>query len=315
MERKDPLRNLLFVFFGCLCVVLLASLAQGAPQQGPLAVVPSAPSTALLARPRAEMWAPPDLDANVPLVNSKSCSLSTVVSQAGRAIQQVLGNLDRFTAKEFVEHQSVNGAGKLARVQTRTFDYLVAIEPGRSGYLRVEEFRNHNGAPAQFWDRVSTQGIPVLVLVFHPRYAPDFQMKCEGLGTWQGQPAWQVRFEQRADRPNHLSAVIVKNRSYTVNLRGRAWILADSYQVAGLETDLVEPIPAIKLRLEHMNVEYGPVTFPGRKTKLWLPAKAELFLDFAGRRLYRRHSFTDFTLFSVDVNQRIASPTGTDLLE
>jgi hypothetical protein len=223
--------------------------------------------------------------------------------------------LDRFTARESVEHQSVNRGGKLARMQSRQFDYLVAIEPGRGGYLSVEEYRSSKGVAAQFWDQVSTQGIPVLVLVFHPKYAPDFDMKCEGLGAWQGQPAWQVRFEQRTDRPNHLSAVIVKGRAHSVRLRGRAWILASNHQVARLESDLAETIPEIKLRREHMNVEYRSVTFPARKTQLWLPHSAELFLDFAGRRFYRRHSFTDFTLFSVDINQQVASPVANALLE
>ena len=73
-----------------------------------------------------------------------------------------------------------------------------------------------------------------------------------------------------------------------------------------METDLADTIPAIQLRLEHMNVEYRPVAFPARRTELWLPASAELYLDFAGRRFYRRHSFTDFTLFSVDVQQKFA---------
>jgi len=285
-ERQDGARNL---------------LAQ--PNRSPL------PAREL--RRPGDVWVPSDIDARVPPVTQgQSCSLQEVLAGAGRRIQELVRNLDRFTATEFVEHQSVSGAGKLGRPQSRKFEYLVSIAPGRGGYLSVQEFRSRTPQTEQFPDQVATEGTPSLVLVFHPLYARDFDMHCEGLGSWQGQPAWQVRFERRSDRPNPMSNVVVGGRSYNIRLRGRAWILDGSYQVARLETDLAETLPKIRLRLEHMNVEYRPVAFPGRQVELWLPSSAELYLDFSGRRFYRRHSFTDFTLFSVDVEQEIGGPAG-----
>jgi hypothetical protein len=172
----------------------------------------------------------------------------------------------------------------------------------------MQEFRSRVPNSEQFPGRLATEGTPGLVLVFHPAYARDFDMKCEGLGSWQNQPAWQVRFERRTDRQNYMSNVVVGGRTYSIRLRGRAWILADSYQVARLETDLADAVPAIRLRLQHMNVEYRPVVFPGRQLELWLPSSAELYMDFVGRRFYRRHSFSEFTLFSVDVDQQFRGP-------
>ena len=292
-----------------------AQSARVAPPDGGtpgLAALPyRSPLPARELRRPGDVWVPPDIDAVVPPVtHSEACSLPEVVTGAGRRIQELVSNLDRFTATEFVEHQSVNGAGKLGKAQNRKFDYVVSIGPGRGGYLSVQEYRSRAPNPQQFPDQVSTEGTPSLVLVFHPLYARDFEMKCEGLGAWRGQPAWQVRFEQRRDRQNHLSNVVVGGRMYSIRLRGRAWILGDSYQVARLETDLADTIPAIKMRLEHMNVEYSPVAFPGRQTELWLPSSAELYLDFSGRRFYRRHSFSDFTLFSVQVDQQFGRLAG-----
>lgn len=266
-----------------------------------------------LRRP-GDAWVPPDIDAVVPPVaRGEACRLPEVLAGAGRRIQELVSNLDRFTAVEFVEHQSVSRSGNLGRAQNRKFEYLVSIGPGRNGYLSVQEYRSRAPNPQQFPDQVATEGTPSLVLVFHPLYARDFEMKCEGLGSWQGQPAWQVRFEHRPDRQNHMSNVVVHNRLYSIRLRGRAWILDGSYQVARLETDLAETIPAIKMRLEHMNVEYRPVAFPERQTELWLPSIAELYLDFDGRRFYRKHSFRDFTLFSVDVEQEFLNRSGAAL--
>jgi hypothetical protein len=260
-----------------------------------------------------EPWASPDIDANVPVPAVKAgtpCSLSDVLEQAGERVEALVGNLDRFTATEYVEHQSADRTGRLGNVQTRRFEYAVSIRPGEGGYLGIQEYRNRVSNRDQFPDGVTTEGTPSQVLVFHPLYAGDFDMECEGLGEWQGQPAWQVHFEQRRDRTNSLSNVVMEDMLYSVRMRGRAWILADSYQVARLETDLAAPVPALRLNVEHMSVEYRPVRFSARQIELWLPALVEMYVDFSGRQFYRRHRFTNFTLFSVDVNQQIAIPAG-----
>ena len=42
---------------------------------------------------------------------------------------------------------------------------------------------------------------------------------------------------------------------------------------------------------------------------LRLPRSAELFFDFNGRRIHRRHHFDDYRLFSVDERQTISEPS------
>jgi hypothetical protein len=91
-------------------------------------------------------------------------------------------------------------------------------------------------------------------------------------------------------------------------VRGRAWIATDSCPVAALETDLVAPLPAIQLKAEHDVIEYAPVKFSKNNQELWLPASAELFLDFHGHRIHRRHYFRDYLLFSVEETQKISDP-------
>jgi hypothetical protein len=254
-------------------------------------------------------WMPQDIDQQVPaVVAGRDCSLPDVLSQAGKRIQDLVDNVNRFAATEVVEHQAVSSSGRLGRPETRTFNYVVSLAQATNGYMTVQEYRN--GGSDQTPGNVATMGTPSVVLIFHPRYVPDFLMKCEGLGAWQGQPAWQVRFEQRANRTNHMSVLIIGGTPFNVRLRGRAWILADSYEVARMETDLVEQIPKIRLRLEHQAIEYGPVDFPGTKVKLWLPSSTELYMDFMGHRFYRRHSFAGFKLFSVQVQQQFGNPAG-----
>jgi hypothetical protein len=256
-----------------------------------------------------ERWLPPDIDRVVPPVGAGvACSLPAVLQGAGKRIQELVQNVDRFTATEVLSHQEVDRAGKPGRPTVVKFDYLVSMTESHDGYMNVEELRDRSRSLDRFPAHIATTGTPSLVLIFHPHYIGDFKTNCEGLGDWHGQPAWQVRFEQRADRLNRSCTFVVDGRAYDARLRGRAWILANSFQVARLETDLMEPIPKIRLRTDHEAIEYSPVSFSGNKFSLWLPSNVELFMDFRGHRFYRKHAFTNFMLFSVDTQSQISQP-------
>jgi hypothetical protein len=272
------------------------------------------PAAAALAPPlgkraKADLWYPPDIDRVVPQVApGTTCPLSDVLSKAGKRIEELVQNVDKFTATEVVEHQRVDRSGRLGIPEIRKFNYLVTIAKAPSGYMNVEEYRNGGSASERFPDQIGTIGTPSLVLIFHPHHAQDVQMTCEGLGEWRGRPAWQVRFEERRDRRNSISAVEMQSTSFNLRLHGRAWILADSYQVARLESDLAEEIPKIRLRLQHQNIEYRAVRLPEAKREIWLPSSSELYLDFLGHRFYRRHTFTDLKFFSVKTQQTFGEP-------
>ena len=267
------------------------------------------PSASDDTRTRANAWVPPDVDRSVPEVTpGVTCPLSSVLSEAGKRIEELVRNVDKFTATEVVEHQSVDRSGRLDSPKSRKFNYLVTMARTRSGGVNVEEYRNGGSAPDQFPDNIATVGTPSLVLIFHPHHINDFDMKCEGLGEWRGKPAWQVRFEELPTRRNSMVVVQIGTASFSPRLRGRAWILADSYQVARLESDLVDQIPKIRLRLQHEEIEYRPVPLPDSKQEIWLPWSTVMYMDFIGRRFYRRHSFTDLKFFSVKVQQTFGEP-------
>jgi hypothetical protein len=119
-----------------------------------------------------------------------------------------------------------------------------------------------------------------------------------------------VHFRQRNDKPSTIRSYKIgfNGSAHPVALKGRAWIAADTYQVLGLETDLIAPLPEIRLATDHTIIEYGPVHFQNDKVDMWLPQSAEVFYDWKGRRGHRRHSFSNYLLFSVGDSQRISAP-------
>jgi len=268
-------------------------------------------TTAASALPLPSSWLPPDVDDKVPPVEQgTACALQDVLQKAGKQAQVFVKNVERFTANEFLKHEAVNKWGIAGSPETRKFDYVVAIEELRPGFLSVEEYRGNNSSASEFPGGVATNGLPALMLIFHPYNAVNFEMTCEGLTRWNGKPAWQVHFRQRKDKPNTMRAYRfgMDGPSYPVALKGRAWILADSFQVARLETDLIAPVPEIKLFADRTAIEYGPVRFQKRNVEMWLPQSAEVFYDWRGKRIHRRHSFSNYMLFAVDEKQRISEP-------
>lgn len=261
--------------------------------------------------PLSSSWLPPGVDDKVPPVEpGAACALNEVIEQAGKRIQEFVSNVDRYTATESLTHQSVNKWGLASESEGRKFGYLAAISEVRPGFFNVEEYRSVAGFPGQFPGGVETRGLPALVLIFHPDNVGNFDFACEGLAQRSGGLAWQVHFRQRPDRPNTMKRYRIgaEGQSYPVAIKGRAWIAADTYQVVRLETDLIAPMQMIRLNADRTVVEYGPVHFRQRQLDMWLPQTADVYFDWQGHRIHRRHSYSDYLLFSIDDKQQIASP-------
>jgi tetratricopeptide (TPR) repeat protein len=259
----------------------------------------------------ASNWLPPDVDEKVPPVETgATCNLDEVIQKAGSQLEAFVHDVDRFTATETLTHESINKYGIASSPEKRKFDYLVSIEEVRKGYLSVTEYRNGGGAQAEFPDGIVTNGLPATVLVFHPYYSANYEMRCEGLARANGTLAWQVHFRQMPGKPNAIRSYQsgMHGPSYSVGLKGRAWISADNYQVIRMETDIVAPLPQIRLLAEHTAIGYGPVQFEKDGVNLWLPQTAEIYFAWMGHQVHRRHSFSNYLLFGIDEKQRIAAP-------
>jgi tetratricopeptide (TPR) repeat protein len=264
------------------------------------------------ALPMASKWLPPDVDEKVPPVESgAACAVDDVVKNAGKQLMELVTDVDRFAATESLVHESIGRSGLASYPEKRKFAYVVSIQEVQHGYLNVEEYRNGSGgSTADFPDGVATNGLPALVLIFHPYSAANFEMTCEGLARWNGGLAWQVHFKQRTDKPNTIKRYRIgaDGPSYPVALKGRAWISADNYQIVRLETDLVAPVPQIRLLADHTAIEYGPVRFAKSNVNMWLPQSAEVYYDWKGKRIHRRHSFSEYMLFGIEDKQKITVP-------
>lgn len=281
-------------------------------QAAPVALIISSAASgagASDARLSVPAWGPPGVDDEKPvLATGTVCPSDVVIEKAGRRVKQLVDNLSSFEATEDVLHEDLDELGRPTSKETRKFDYMASISEPLPGFLKADEYRNGLTDQGGFSDHIVTSGLPTLAFVFHPDMRGSFDLVCEGLSDWQGEATWLVHFRQRPDRPSHLQSFQFDDGSVAVDLKGRAWISANTYQIVRLEADLVNPNRQIQLFTEHQTVEYGPVQFKKRNMELWLPVSADLYMDFRRQRYHRRHSFSHYLLFSVGSSQKISQP-------
>jgi tetratricopeptide (TPR) repeat protein len=253
-------------------------------------------------------WQPPAIDQNKPSVAASVGCPADIVEMTGNRVEEFVEDVSRIAAIEHLLHEQLDEMGDALTKETRTFNYVAAFAESKQGSIAVDEYRQEHLGLADFPDQISSSGFATLALVFHPKMRDSFEMVCEGLGELRGQPTWLVHFRQREDRPAQMHDYRVGGELYSLKLKGRAWITANKFQIVRIESELVSPVPQIRLAGEHQVVEYGPVPFAKKKVELWLPQSAEIYLDFRRHRYYRKHSFDHYMLFAVDADEKRKAP-------
>jgi hypothetical protein len=257
---------------------------------------------------RSLTWDPPNIDSPVRSANSSPpCVLADVLGKVGARTNELVTDLQNFTAEEKIAYATSGIEGFFLDRGSEKFDYVVSLSHAE-GIPVVQENRN----PARGSDPsvVATvdRGLPEMALMFLPNMQDDYEMKCEGISEWKGQPTWVVHFQQRLDKPSRTFSLHGESDVYPAPLKGHAWIAPDSGEVLHLETGLMKEIPVTKVHHWYVAIDYGPVQFPARDVRIWLPQIAESYYDFGDHRIVIYHAFTNFMLFWTQTDLKIGKP-------
>jgi hypothetical protein len=294
--------TMLYVGFVCALASALLTTSRALPAQ-----VPEGAGNNL--KNRSLKWVPPQVDA--PLgsrVSSRPCVLSDVLQQAGARANELYASLESFSAQERIEYQAWDHMGYLQDARAGTFDYVVLFQLTLGGTTVEESRRPEHGSPLLV---VFTQeiGLPEMALMFLPEMQDEYEMSCEGLVEWNGRRTQVVHFLHRKDKPSHtLSFRNSTGAVYPAKLKGRAWIAADSGEVMHMELSLMEEIPQVKVRRWYLSIKYAPVQFHTQNVRMLLPQTVDAYCDFEDHRTIVYHTFSDFLLFSVQIDQKTEKP-------
>lgn len=252
-------------------------------------------------------WGPPGVDDVKPSVAAGvACPYDQLMEMSGARVKQLVDSISQFAATEDMLHEQLDPAGTPLTKVNRKYDYAASITEAIPGYLQIDEYRNDRYGIPDLPDRIVTTGFISLALIFHPSMRENYEITCEGLGDWHGHATWLMHFRQRDDKPSRLADLVVGGNTYPINLKGRAWITADSFQIVRIESELSKSLPV--LAVQHQIAEYGPVHFQKKNIDLWLPQNVDLFFELNKHRYYRRQTFDHFMLFATNAEEKQQVP-------
>jgi hypothetical protein len=259
-------------------------------------------------------WNPPQIDARIkPLLPDPPCVLPAALQKAAERADALFSGLKGFTAREDIQFQESRFRQTdqnfiAVKDFARSYNYTVFFRSTPTGFVPQDSRTARSGDQAEE-AFAQDLGLPTLALIFLAGMQPDYDFKCEGTVEWNGKPAWVVRFKQRKDKPHRTTTFRGANRNYPASVRGRAWILTESGEVAHMETMLMEPVLEVGIENLYLSIDYAPVFFPAKNLRLLLPRTVDTYTEYPEWRTIAYHSFSEFKLFGADISIK---PTAAD---
>jgi len=136
-----------------------------------------------------------------------------------------------------------------------------------------------------------------------------FGMNCAGLERLARSGELDSGLQAAGRQTNRLQSYKIGQMVYPVKLKGRAWITADNYQIVHIESEMVRPMPEIKLLSEHQIVEYGRRPLREEEHLASGCRKRRDLFRLPQHRYYRAPQFFGrYMLFSVGTEEKTKEP-------
>jgi hypothetical protein len=250
-------------------------------------------------------WTPPNVDARLKsLATTPPCDLATVIGNTSGSSLVLDSNLEKFTAREFIDYRRLDNNGFPTDSNSGSFDYVYWVQHQWGGTVSRESRYPVKGSAA-FRESRQDVGLASLGLIFLPDLLTDYEMKCEGLENREGQSFWVIHFQHRKDRP---SRTLELTDGYRGKIKGRAWISREDFQVNHLEAKLMGDVPSLRLQELAVSVDYTFVQRPSKNPGVWLPKRIVAYWTFDTYRLIIAHTFSDYQFFEIQTEEKIQQP-------
>jgi len=239
--------------------------------------------------------------------------LGSILRAVGEKIAELYRNLPDTVSIEKLEQARVNHAGEPDVVLRQKFHYLCLIAAQPWGPV-IDEYRGDSkgnlAVPSGLkQDLMLTSGFVAAPLLLHPAYQDGSTFRYLGRQKTKGSTTYVVAFAQNPARARMYGSFKSSKSYKLIYLQGLAWIDDTTHQVVRLKTDLLAPLPQIKLNQETTEINFREVGFDGSAQKFWLPCDVTVSIAWAGRHLRNRHQYSDFMVFNVEQKNIIGVPT------
>ena len=238
--------------------------------------------------------------------------LPTILTATEAKILEMTQSFPNTISEESIHQEKLSNKGKYRGSQDQSFRYLCML-PTRSWGPAFKEYRadkvGGEAMPKGMDDGfMLTRGFTSAVLVFHPTYHNESQFRYLGREKVDGIDTYVVAFAQLPTKAHLVGNFQSGRTSMTTFTQGIAWIDPASYRILRLHTDLLRPLPELRLESESLDINFSEVHFKHSQTAVWLPSHVEVTIDWNGRMLRNTHAYSDFKIFNVDASEKIGAP-------
>jgi hypothetical protein len=262
------------------------------------------PLTSVISQPVSE------LERSVPSLAGMKADSGPLPGGMDELLKQVGVNVERFfndvsstLATEEVRMAALDSRGRPRFARSEQFSYRFTRHFFK-GQPVLEESRDpltkHMAPQPINPNFMLTSGFASSLILFHPSMQPGVSYRLLGRQQQRDGPAYVVGFAQRpgVSRPLGSFQNHGDGNAVTFYVQGIAWISADRHQVMRLRTDLLEPIPEVRLNRETCEISYVPYRFSNAPEIFMLPGRVTVSVGWGRKRLRNEHLFLEYHLFA-----------------
>jgi tetratricopeptide (TPR) repeat protein len=245
---------------------------------------------------------------------SEQAPLDAILVAVGKNVSELFADLPDICSVEKIHQEVLTHKGKPELAQESKYRYLLTT-PNRTWGPSIEEYRadmigNETSPLGSTENYMLTKGFVSAPLIFHPAYQGGSSFRLLGSQKVKGRKTFLIAYAQEPAK-SRLSGSFKSGSNIRLTYsQGLAWVDAENYQIVRLTTDLLKPLPQIRLEKVTTEIDFNEIQLNRLTQRLWLPDAVTVTLDWNGRVLRNKHTYSDFLVSNVDVTQRIGKPKG-----
>ena len=235
--------------------------------------------------------------------------LESILAAVGKNVAAFSRNLPNTTSVERIHQEKLHSNGKVIDAEDQVFQYLCLMQEEGGGPTTTEHRADLSGnecVPHGAQEGyMLTSGFVSVAFILHPFYQPESTFRYLGRQKVGGVDTFAIAFAQRPAKARFTGTFRSGGTTLTTLSQGVAWVDSENFRIVRLRTDLLKPLPEVRLKRKTTEIEYGETRFKEIAEAFWLPREVIVTVDWSGKLLRNTHQYSEFKLFNVEVKEKL----------